>query len=105
MAETIIGPQIQIDGDIVGEDPVTVLGQVKNGKIAVNSAVLVASSGRVDGAIEALSIEVAGAVQGNVSASDKVELKAGGQLSGDLKAPRILIADGASFKGNINMGG
>ena len=46
-----------------------------------------------------------GVIQGNVSAGDKVELKAGGKLFGDVKAPRILIADGASFKGNINMGG
>ena len=43
-------------------------------------------------------------MQGNVTASDRVDLKSGGKLYGDVKAPRILIADGASFKGNINMG-
>ena len=48
-------------------------------------------------------MEVAGQVTGNVTASDKVELKAACRVVGDLRAPRILIADGASFKGSVDM--
>lgn len=105
MAETVIGPNIQIEGDIAGSDALTVLGAVRGGRVQVKEGVVVASSGRVEGDVEAAAIEIAGVVQGNVAASDKVELKSGGKLFGDVKAPRILIADGASFKGNINMGG
>jgi cytoskeletal protein CcmA (bactofilin family) len=105
MAESIIGPNITIEGDITGTDALTILGNVRGGKIQVKESVIVAPTGRVDGEVESAGIEIAGAVTGNVAASDKVEIKSGGKLVGDVKAPRILIADGASFKGNINMQG
>ena len=103
MAETIIGNNIVIDGDITGNEPVTVLGSVR-GRIQVKDAVTVSPTGRVEADVDSQSVEVEGVIEGNVSASDKVEIKAGGRLVGDIKAPRILIADGAAFKGNINMG-
>lgn len=105
MAETVIGPSIQIEGDITGSDSLTVLGSVRGGRVQIKEAVVVANSGRIEAEVESSAIEIAGIIQGNVAATDKVELKAGGKLLGDVKAPRILIADGASFKGNINMGG
>ena len=46
---------------------------------------------------------ISGKVTGNISATDKVELKSDCRVVGDIKAPRILIADGASFKGNVDM--
>ncbi len=105
MAESVIGPSIQIEGDITGSDALTVLGTVRGGRISVKEALIVSASGRIEGDVESSAIEIAGVVQGNVAASDKVEIKSGGKLVGDVKSPRILIADGASFKGNINMGG
>ena len=105
MAETVIGPNIQIEGDIAGSDALAIYGAVRGGRIQVKESVVVHAAGRVEGDVDSGAVEIAGMVQGNVSAADKVELKAGGKLFGDVKAPRILIADGASFKGNINMGG
>jgi cytoskeletal protein CcmA (bactofilin family) len=105
MAETVIGPNIQIEGDIVGADALTVHGTVRGGRIQVKEGVVIQASGRIEGEVESAAVEIAGVVQGNVAATDKVEIKSGGKLFGDVKAPRILIADGASFKGNINMGG
>lgn len=105
MAETVIGPSIQIEGDITGSDALTVLGTVRGGRISVKEALTVAASGRIEGDVESSAVDISGVIQGNVAATDKVELKSGGKLVGDVKAPRILIADGASFKGNINMGG
>jgi cytoskeletal protein CcmA (bactofilin family) len=57
----------------------------------------------VEADIETQNVEIAGRVTGNIQASDKVELKADCRVVGDVKAPRILIADGASFKGNVDM--
>lgn len=105
MAETVIGPSIQIEGDITGSDALTVHGTVRGGRISVKEALTVAASGRIEGDVESSAVDISGVIQGNVAATDKVELKSGGKLVGDVKAPRILIADGASFKGNINMGG
>ncbi|PIE17484.1 MAG: hypothetical protein CSA66_05705 [Proteobacteria bacterium] len=104
MADTIIGNNIAIEGEITGSDSLTIFGVVR-GRIHVKESVVISPSARVEADVESASIEVAGQVHGNISAADKVELKAGGKLVGDVKAPRILIADGASFKGNINMQG
>ncbi len=104
MAETIIGSNISIEGEISGTDAVTILGSVR-GRVHVKDAVTISQGGRVEADIESASVEVSGSVHGNVSASDKIEIKSGGRVVGDVKAPRVLIADGASFKGNINMQG
>jgi len=104
MADTIIGSNITIEGDISGNDPLIIEGVVR-GTVSVKSAVTVTQDGHVEASVDSHSIEIAGSVEGNVSATDKVDIKAGGRLVGDVKAPRVLIADGAAFKGNINMQG
>lgn len=102
MANTVIGSSIVIDGEITGEENLTVLGTVK-GKIAVAQGLVVESGATVEANIESLSMSVSGRVTGNVVARERVEVKADGKMVGDIKAPRIVIADGASFKGNVDM--
>jgi cytoskeletal protein CcmA (bactofilin family) len=63
----------------------------------------VESNGLVEADIGAQSVSIGGSVTGNVTASDRVDLLAGGRLIGDVKAARLTIADGASFKGNVDM--
>lgn len=104
MAETIIGSNITVEGEITGSEAVTVLGVVR-GRLDVKDAVVVAQGGLVEADVDSQSVEVSGTIQGNVSATDKIDIKSGGRLEGDVKAPRVLIADGARFKGNINMQG
>ena len=101
MAETIIGSNISIDGEISGSDSVTVLGTVR-GRLSVKDQVTIPQGGRVEADVEAGSVEISGVIEGNVAVSDKIEIKSGGLLVGDVKAARVLIADGATFKGNIN---
>lgn len=102
MAETIIGKSITIDGEISGDEPVIVEGTVK-GKISLESTVTVASGAVVEADVESVQIEISGQVTGNVSASERVEITNDGKMVGDIKSPRILIADGAGFKGHIDM--
>jgi cytoskeletal protein CcmA (bactofilin family) len=101
MAETIIGTNISIDGEITGTDSITVLGTVR-GRMNVKDQLTIPPGGRVEADVEAGSVEIAGIIEGNVAVSDKLEIKSGGLLVGDVKAPRVLIADGATFKGSIN---
>ena len=101
MAETIIGSNISIDGEISGSDSVTVLGTVR-GRLSVKDQVTTPQGGRIEADVEAASVEISGVIEGNVAVSDKIEIKSGGLLVGDVKAARVLIADGATFKGNIN---
>lgn len=102
MADTVIGKGIVIDGEISGEAPVTIEGTVK-GRIALDSTVIVAESGIVEADVESDDIEVNGQVTGNITARERAEIKTEGRMIGDIKAPRILIADGAGFKGHIDM--
>ena len=102
MANTVIGSSIVIDGEISGDEDLVIQGTVK-GKISLRESLFVEGSGVVEADIETQNVEIAGRVTGNIQASDKVELKADCRVVGDVKAPRILIADGASFKGNVDM--
>ncbi|MCA3016598.1 MAG: polymer-forming cytoskeletal protein [Myxococcaceae bacterium] len=102
MANTIIGSSIVIDGEISGDEDLVIQGTVK-GKIALKESLFVEASGVVEADIEVQNVDVAGRVTGNIAATDKVELKADCRVVGDVRAPRILIADGASFKGNVDM--
>lgn len=102
MANTVIGSGIVIDGEIGTDEELVVRGTVK-GKIHGKEAVVVEADAVVEADIEARSVEVAGQVNGNVTASDRVELKADSHVAGDIRSSRILIADGASFRGSINM--
>ena len=98
----VIGSSIVIDGEITGDEDLIIQGTVK-GKITLKENLYVESTGEVEADIETRNVEVSGSVVGNIHASEKVELKSDGRMTGDIKAPRILIADGATFKGNVDM--
>ena len=102
MANTIIGNSIVIDGEISGDEELVIQGTVK-GKIALKESLFVEGSGVIEADIETANVEVSGKVTGNINASDKVELKADCKVVGDIRSPRILIADGAMFKGSVDM--
>ena len=101
-AHTMIGSSIVIDGEISGGEDLVILGTVK-GKIVLKESLYVESSGVIEADIETANVEVSGQVTGNIAASEKVELKANCKVVGDIRSPRILIADGAVFKGSVDM--
>lgn len=102
MSNTVIGASIVIDGEISGDEDLLVQGTVK-GRISLKANLFVEASGAVEADIETQNVDVSGQVTGNITASDKVELRADCRMIGDISAPRIIIADGAHFKGNIDM--
>lgn len=102
MANTIIGSSIVIDGEISGDEDLVIQGTVK-GKISLKESLFIEASGVVEADIEVQNVDIAGRVTGNIAATEKVELKPDCRVVGDVRAPRILIADGASFKGNVDM--
>ena len=102
MANTVIGSSIVIDGEISGEEAITILGTVK-GKVAVSQGVVVEAGATVEADIEGQTVTVSGKVTGNVTAREKLELRPESKMVGNARAPRIVVADGASFKGNVDM--
>ena len=102
MGNTVIGSSIVVDGEISGEEPLTILGTVK-GKIAADNNVSVEAGATVEADVEGQTVTVSGKLTGNVTAREKLELRPDSKMIGNAKAPRIVVADGATFKGNVDM--
>ena len=101
---TIIGPEIRVLGRVTGQEDLHVQGRI-DGSIALTETLFVAPGGVVAAEVEALNVVVSGVLVGNVTARDCVTLNPGAKLVGDITAPRLIIADGAAFKGNVHMSG
>ncbi|MGQ0506947.1 MAG: bactofilin family protein [Myxococcaceae bacterium] len=101
-SETVIGRTIVIDGEVKSSEDISVQGTVK-GRISTTADLYVESSGTVEAEVQTRSIEIHGKIVGNVSASDKYELMRDGEVIGDVTAPRVVISDGAVFKGHVDM--
>jgi cytoskeletal protein CcmA (bactofilin family) len=98
-----IGKSIVIKGEVSGSEDLTIEGQVE-GKIELRDHILsVGSSGRVQAHIVAKAIVVHGQVTGNLTAAEKVDIRENGAVEGDIIAPRVAIADGAKFRGSVDM--
>jgi cytoskeletal protein CcmA (bactofilin family) len=102
-ANTIVGESIVISGNVSGDEDLTVRGRVE-GTLTLTKALVVEPSGVVKAEVHAKSCVVSGAVVGNVTAADCVEITKEGRMVGDIAARRVIIADGASFRGRIEMG-
>jgi cytoskeletal protein CcmA (bactofilin family) len=100
---TILGPTLEIQGEIEGAEDLVIQGTV-HGKIVSQKNLTVDGSGKVHASVITKNLAVSGMLVGNVEASDRVEVRKEGKMVGDIKAPRVVIADGAKFKGNIEMG-
>ena len=98
-----IGKSIFIKGELSGNEDLTIEGTVE-GRIELRDHnLVVGSTGKIQAEIHAKAVTIQGEVQGNVLADDRIELATSGTVKGDLVAPRIVIADGARFKGTVDM--
>ena len=98
-----IGQSITIKGEVIGNEDLTIEGKV-DGKIVLKDHNLtIGANGRISAEIHAKTVLVIGEIIGNVTADDKVEVAATGAMRGDILAPRVVLADGARFKGSIDM--
>lgn len=98
-----IGKSVVIKGELNGSEDLTIEGHVE-GKIELRQNVLtIGSNGRIKAAIFAKSVIIFGEVTGNVTASEKVDIRDNGSVDGDIAAPRVAIAEGAHFRGSIDM--
>jgi cytoskeletal protein CcmA (bactofilin family) len=99
---TVISDTILVEGALSGSGQILVDGRVR-GSIEGKDVVVVAPRGRIDATVHARVVTVAGRVTGNITADEKIELEPTAQVEGDMTAPRILIKDGATFRGKVNM--
>jgi cytoskeletal protein CcmA (bactofilin family) len=98
-----IGKSVVIKGELNGSEDLTIEGQVE-GKIELKDHVLtIGPNGKIKAQVFSKAVIVLGEVTGNVTASEKVDIRDGGSVDGDIIAPRVAIAEGAHFRGSVDM--
>jgi len=99
----MLGPNVIIEGTVTGSEPVFVEGTVR-GRIHLSSDLVVGTKARVEATVHARNVTIEGRLTGDVSADDRVELVASATVDGNIKAPKIVVAEGAKFRGSVDMG-
>ncbi len=102
-SKAVIGPSIQVKGELIGDEDLVIEGKVEGVVRLKQHHLVIGKSAEIDATLEAKSIRIEGTVRGDVVASERVELAGGSTLLGDITAPRMMIADGARFKGSVDM--
>ncbi|HWS70488.1 MAG TPA: polymer-forming cytoskeletal protein [Thermoanaerobaculia bacterium] len=100
---TFLGPDVKIEGTITGKEMVTIEGTV-TGTINLGADLLIGTKARVEAKVHAQNVTIEGNLSGDVSADDRVELVASATVDGNIKAPKIIVAEGAKFRGSVDMG-
>jgi cytoskeletal protein CcmA (bactofilin family) len=98
-----IGKSVVIEGELNGSEDLTIEGQVE-GTIQLRDHILtIGPNGKIKAQIFAQAVIVLGSVTGNVTASEKVDIRDNGSVDGDIISPRVAIAEGAHFRGSVDM--
>jgi cytoskeletal protein CcmA (bactofilin family) len=98
-----IGKSVVIRGDLQGSEDLTIEGQVE-GTIELKDNVLtIGPNGRIKAQVFAKTVIILGAVHGNVTAAEKVDIRDGASMDGDVVSPKVAIAEGAQFHGSVDM--
>ena len=98
----VIGSKVQLKGELHGAEAVLVEGTIE-GSIRLTAELRVAPGGTVKADVSAHTVVVAGEMIGDCHATERVVLESTGRLTGNIRAPRIVIAEGASFRGTSDM--
>jgi len=101
--QATIGKSLVIKGEVTGSESLYIDGRVEGSINLSGNRVTVGRNGVVAANINAREIVVLGKVRGNLTASDRVDIRSDGSLTGDVIAARISIEDGAFFKGGIDI--
>ncbi|MGD0547382.1 MAG: polymer-forming cytoskeletal protein [Terracidiphilus sp.] len=101
--QATIGKGLLVKGEITGTESLFIDGKVEGSINLPGNRVTVGRNGQVSASVAAREIVILGKVRGNVAASDRVDIRAEGALTGDVTAARISIEDGAFFKGGIDI--
>jgi cytoskeletal protein CcmA (bactofilin family) len=98
-----IGKSITIKGDLSGNEDLQIDGTVEGRIDLPNNQLTIGAEGRVKAEVHAKAVIVIGHVTGNLSAADRIQVEANGVVDGDVKAPRLVIQEGAMLNGSVEM--
>ena len=99
----VIGKSVMIKGQIFSREDLTIDGEVDGSVELHEHRLTVGPNGKLQAGVKAREVVVLGTIHGNVEASDKIDIRKDAKLVGDIKTSRIVIEDGAYFKGSIDI--
>jgi cytoskeletal protein CcmA (bactofilin family) len=99
-----IGKSITIKGDLSGNEDVHVEGTVEGRVELPENEITVGPEGQVNAEVHAKTVIIIGKVHGNVTAVERIEVQASGIVDGDVRAPRLIVHEGAQLNGSVEMG-
>lgn len=100
---TVLGPDVVFKGELNFEKPVRLQGRLE-GSVRTPGKLHIDREAKVQADVRAGAIAIEGQVRGNLAASDRIELKATADYEGDLQASKLIVEEGAVFKGNVTVG-
>ncbi len=102
MDGTLIGDTMKIKGEITSRESLQLNGELE-GQVQLDSRLTIGPKGKASANIKAKEVDIAGSVQGNIYASERIMLRKGANLVGDVRTAGIVIEDGAYFKGGVDI--
>ncbi len=99
-----IGPSITIKGEVSGDEDLLIQGRIDGSVNLKLQSVTVGREGRVKANISGRIVTVEGEVEGDLRAQEQVILRSSARVQGDITAPRVVLEDGANFRGLVDMG-
>jgi cytoskeletal protein CcmA (bactofilin family) len=100
---TTLGPSLTVTGEITCEEDITIHGKVKGQITMTRGTLVVAPTGSTDADVHGIRITVHGKVKGDIVASERLELTETAVVSGMISAPSLIVQDGATFDGVVDM--
>ncbi|MBI2828799.1 MAG: polymer-forming cytoskeletal protein [Acidobacteria bacterium] len=101
---TTIGSTVHIVGDVRSDEDLLIEGRVEGSIQIGNAALTIGPRGRLEADVRGKTITVRGEVRGTISAAERIDVAASASVKGDLSANHVIIAEGATFNGRIDMG-
>jgi cytoskeletal protein CcmA (bactofilin family) len=98
-----LGKSVVIKGELSGSEDLTLYGQMEGSIKLPDHTLTIGPHADIKAQVSARSVVIMGAVTGNVTAGEKVEIGATGSVTGDISSPRLAIADGGCFRGKVEM--
>lgn len=102
--ETVVGPSVKIQGDLISEGNINIEGQV-NGKVGTSQSVFIKEGAKITADTTAGNAVIAGEVLGNLKISGHLILQSTAKITGDITCQILRVEDGAQFSGKCNMKG
>jgi cytoskeletal protein CcmA (bactofilin family) len=102
-AAAVIGPSIQISGDVTGNEDVRIEGRVEGSVNLSDNVLTVGKDGQINATVNARIIFIEGKVEGDLKGDEQVVVQSSGNVRGNIISPRVTLEDGCKFKGSIDM--